>query len=85
MGDLSKVWFLSMVGTITVCMMVGYAIVGPLMYLTDPSTADQISYSRESEHNDLIYQSNVMVAFGDILFGYGFTSVSDNKFHRAVL
>jgi len=86
--DMSASWQISAFGSLAAFLDVGYSVAGSIVAITetanddydydydDEVVADDVQYDRPaSERSTLLYKVELMAAFGQIMFGYGYHSI----------
>lgn len=73
--DMSSMWQISAVGTLSVFFIVLYCIVGSSIALSDDSRVPVTYNAQECISTGDKYAAELLTAFGSIIFGYGFHAV----------
>ena len=70
--DMSSMWQISAVGTLSVFVIIMYAIVGSSIVLSEDSGVPKAYDAEECISTGDTYAAELLTAFGSIIFGYGF-------------
>ena len=72
--DMSSMWQISAVGTLSVFVIVFYCIIGSSIALAENTSTPQYN-AQECLNADDSFAADLLTAFGSIIFGYGFHAV----------